>query len=238
MTCDATCTTQRVQATLHLELKGVLVALLMMAITDLLLVALVVAFRGGDIVLARPAGPAVPRRVEDLRLVLAAGLAGAAVIHLAVVPEHLDEWAAAGAFFVLLALAELACAAAVLARDQSWRVPALVGAVVVSAAPLLVWATSRTTGLPFGPEAWNPEAVGVSDVLSCALEVTTLVLAVVLLGRGREAGRSWSRQGLALGLTAVLAGTVIGLGGADLPVVGAFSTLGAHHAAHGVISQG
>jgi hypothetical protein len=78
----------------------------------------------------------------------------------------------------------------------------------------------------------------VADVLCCALEVTTLVLAVVLLSRGRDAGRPWSRQGLALGLTAVLAGTVIGLGGADLPVVGAFSTLGDHHAAHGVISQG
>jgi hypothetical protein len=43
---------------------------------------------------------------------------------------------------------------------------------------------------------------------------------------------------VALALTAVLAGTVIGIGGAQLPVVGAFSHLGAHHAAPIVVPQG
>ena len=238
MTCDATCTTQRVQATLNMELKAVVVALVLMAVTDVLLVALVMAFRGGDIVLAKPPKPIGSRRVEDAQLVLAAGLAGAAVIHAAVVPEHLDEWLAAGVFFMLLTVAELACAAAVLARHRAWRVPALVAAVVLSAGPLIVWTVSRTIGLPFGPETWVREPVGVADLLSCALELTTLTIAVVLLRRGRGPVGSWSNHGLALGLTAVLAGTVIGLGGADLPVVGAFSDLGDHHAVHGVVPQG
>ncbi len=125
-------------------------------------------------------------------------------------------------------------------ETERWRVPALVGAVVVSAVPLLVWAVSRTTGLPFGPEAGEPEAIGVADVMACALELTTLLIAVVLLSRGRGRAPTWSRHALALGLATVLAGTVIGVGGADLPVVGAFSTLGAHHhvSAHTLIPQG
>ena len=235
--CDPTCAAARVQATLNLEIKGVWIGLLAMLVTDLILVALVVAFRGGDVVLARRPRQAGPRRREDARLVLAAGLLGAAAIHAAVIPEHLDEWLAAGVFFVALTLAEVAAAAAVLARDRAWRLPGLVAAVVVSAGPLLVWLVSRTVGVPFGPEAFEPEHIGVADVLSCVLELTTLIIAVALLRRHRAA-RPWSRQGVALALTAVLAGTLIGIAGAQLPVVGAFSHLGAHHPAPVVPPQG
>jgi hypothetical protein len=235
--CDPTCAAARVQATLNLEIKGVWIGLLAMLVTDLILVALVVAFRGGDVVLAKRPRPVGPRRREDARLVLAAGLLGAAAIHAAVLPEHFDEWLAAGAFFVALTLAEAAAAAAVLAWDRAWRTPGLVAAVVVSAGPLLVWLVSRTVGLPFGPEAFEPESVGVADVLSCLLELTTLTIALALLRRHRQA-RAWSRQGVALALTAVLAGTLIGIGGAQLPVVGAFSHLGAHHPAPTVVPQG
>ena len=41
-----------------------------------------------------------------------AALLGSAAIHAAVIPEHLAEWPAAGGFFVLLAAAEIAVAAA------------------------------------------------------------------------------------------------------------------------------
>src|SRR6185312_8387396 len=139
--------------------------------------------------------------VDGLRLFLAAGLLGSAAIHAAVVPEHLTEWAAAGVFFIVLTAAELA-----------------VGAPVVSIGPLAVWLYSRTLGLPFGPEPGVPEAVGLADVAACALEVLTLVLAVVLLR-----ARGWLRlrppasahiRGLAV--VAVIAVTAIGLGGSGL----------------------
>jgi len=236
MSCDPTCVSERVRATLNMEIKGAWVGLLLMLVTSLVITSLVVAFRGGVIVLARAPRDVTPRLAEGTRLVLAAGLLGAAVIHAAVVPEHFDGWWAAGTFFVVLALAEVAAAAAVLARSRAVRTPALLAAVVVSAGPLLVWAVSRTSGLPFGPEAFEPEAVGVADVLSCALELTTLVIAVVLLLRRSPVG-TWTPYGLAIGLCAVLAATLIGVGGADLPGVGAFSSLGHHHA-HGVISEG
>ena len=236
--CDPTCAAARVQATLNLEIKGVWIGLLAMLVTDLVLVALVVAFRGGDVVLAKPPRPAGARRREGARLVLAAGLLGAAAIHAALIPQRLDEWQAAGVFLVVLALAQVAAAATVLARGRaSWRVPGLLAAVVVSAGALLVWTVSRTAALPFRPDGWEPKAVGVSDVLCCALELMTLTLAVVLLRRSRSA-TPWSSYGLAIALTAVLAATVIGIGGADLPVVGAFSHLGAHHPAPIVVPQG
>ena len=62
-------------------------------------------------------------------------------------------------------------------------------------------------------------------------------IAVVLLRRHGPA-RAWSRHGVALVLTTVLAGTLVGVGSADLPVVGAFSHLGAHHTEHTEIPQG
>jgi hypothetical protein len=236
MSCDSVCVSDRVRATLDMEIKAAWVGLLLMLVTSVTMTGLVVAFRGGVIALARSPRGATPRLAEGTRLVLAAGLLGAGVIHAAVAPEHFDEWWAAGTFFVVLAMAEAGAAVAVLARGPAVRTPALLAAGVVSAGPLLVWAVSRTSGLPFGPEAFEPEAVGVADVLSCVLELTTLVLAVVLLRR-RSAGATWTSYGLAIGLCAVLAATVIGVGGADLPGVGAFSSLGQHHA-HGVISQG
>ncbi len=236
--CDPTCAAARVQATLNLEIKGVWIGLLAMLVTDLVLVALLVAFRGGDVVLAKAPRPAGARRREGARLVLAAGLLGAAAIHAALIPQRLDEWQAAGVFLVVLALAQVAAAATVLARGRaSWRVPGLLAAVVVSAGALLAWTVARTAALPFRPEGWEPKAIGVSDVLCCALELMTLTLAVVLLRRSRSA-TPWSSYGLAIALTAVLAATVIGIGGADLPGVGAFSHLGAHHPAPIVVPQG
>ena len=239
--CDASCLSARIQATADLLIKSIWVGLILMVVTDLVLVALVVAFRGGRLVLARPPSPHRPPRPTGTALVLAAGLAGAGAIHLAVIDEHLAEWWAAAVFFVVLALAELTAAAVALSRERAWRLAGLWSAIVVSAGPLLVWTVSRTWGLPFGPEAGEPEAIGAADVLSCVLEVLTLALAVVLLRRELRRGApstTWSRHGLALALTGVLAVTLIGVGGSSLPVVGAFSHLGGAHVQHETASEG
>ena len=208
--CDPTCAAARVQATLNLEIKGVWIGLLAMLVTDLVLVALVVAFRGGDVVLAKAPRPAGARRREGARLVVAAGLLGAAAIHAALIPERLDEWQAAGVFLVALALAQVAAAATVLARDacdcacrDCWP-PSSSPPARCSSGPC-----PAPPRFPFRPDGWEPKAVGVSDVLCCALELMTLTLAVVLLRRSRSA-TPWSSYGLAIALTAVLAATVIG----------------------------
>ena len=200
---------------------------------------LVLALRGGVIRLARDPRPASPRAHDGLTLLLAAALLGSAVIHAAVVPAHLSEWSAAGTAFIVLALAEVAVAAALLTRGRVPRAPALVAAAVVSALPLVVWVMSLTSGLPFGPEALAQEWVGVAVVLAGGLELTTLSIAILVLQR-RGSVRTWTPYGLAIGLCAVVAATLIGVGGAShLPGgIGAFSALGEHQTHHGVQPQG
>jgi hypothetical protein len=148
-----------------------------------------------------------------VQLLLVAGLVGSAAIHVAVVPEHLKEWTAAGVFFVLLSVAELAVAAAVVFAPVQRAV--WLAAAAISIAPIAVWLYSRTAGLPFGPEPGVREAVGLPDSVAGALELCTLFAAVILL---RPAGRRQRRPAASahlrsLTVTAVLALTVIGLVG-------------------------
>ena len=97
--------------------------------------------------------------------------------------------------------------------------PALLAAAAVSAGPLLLWLWSRTTGLPFGPEPGEPEAIGLADCAACLLEVVTLVLAIALIAGldertgERPVGR---RHGARLALVALVAVTALGLAGTPL----------------------
>jgi hypothetical protein len=112
----------------------------------------------------------------DDGLFLAAGLAwGGCLIHAEAAVDHLQEAVSFAAFFLLLALAQLAWGIGVYRRPT--RRLLMVGA----AASLMVaalWVVSRTTGVPFGPEPWTAEPVGISDVLATAGE---LVLAFIVL---------------------------------------------------------
>jgi hypothetical protein len=215
--CTGTCADLAEAATFRLQLQAMGWGTALILVTNLVLVAWAVAALGGRLRIGtdRPEGTF---RV-DARTVLVAGLVGGAAIHAAVVPEHLEEWAAAGSFFVLLVLAELVVA--------GWlcfgaRVPALLAAAAVSGGPLLVWLWSRSSGLPFGPEPGAPEPVGMADIAASLLEVLTLVLAVVLLrrvmheGRARTPERSPAPNGARLALVAVVAVTAIGLAGTPL----------------------
>jgi hypothetical protein len=153
-------------------------------------------------------------RTSDLRLFLVAGLIASAHLHAAVIPEHLTQWPAAGAFFALLTAAEIAVAATLLVPRP--RRVALIAASAVSAGPLLLWLYSRTAGLPFGPLTGQPEPVGLPDVVCCALEIVTLSAAVILLRRESR----WLRRGpaasahvRAITFVAIVAATAIGLAG-------------------------
>jgi hypothetical protein len=93
---------------------------------------------------------------------LACGLSwGAGLIHLQAAGDHIAEYALFAVFFALLATAQFAWGVAIC------RSPArgLLGAgAVVSLLVVMLWAVSRTIGLPIGPEAWSPAPVG---SLSC-----------------------------------------------------------------------
>jgi len=109
----------------------------------------------------------------------------AGVIHAAVVPEHLAEQWAFGAFFILAAVFQIAWAIVLVLRPTAIVITT---GVLANGAIIAVWALSRTIGLPIGPEAWMPEPVSTVDVTATSAEL--LLVASLVLVRARRAG--WS----------------------------------------------
>ena len=232
--CDPSCLAARKDATSALLIESVGVGALLMLLTGLVLVGLLVAFRGGRVVLA---GSRAPRELAlpPLRVFLAAALVGAAAIHAAVIPEHLREWWAAGVFFIVLTAVELLAAVVLLSRRRWLQVPSLLVTVAVSIGPLLVWWVSRTSGLPFGPESGEAEAVGVADVMACLLELVAFAVALgLVLARDPEPAR-WTPYRTAIALASIVALTAIGLGGSGIAGFGSFTGGDGH--SHGEVGE-
>lgn len=103
---------------------------------------------------------------------------GSAAIHFAVSPDHFGEWAPYGVAFACLAWFQLLWAAAYLVRPaRRWVRPA----IIVNAGAVIVWAWSRTIGLPIGPSPGSTEPVGFADTLSSGFEAL-LVLGLLAVG--------------------------------------------------------
>ena len=85
------------------------------------------------------------------RLLLAALAAGAGLVHAAMVPSHMGEWAVEGIAFALVAWFQFALALALLSRPLDPIVPyvAIASSLVLAG----LWALSRTQGLPLGPDS-------------------------------------------------------------------------------------
>jgi hypothetical protein len=113
-------------------------------------------------------------------LALAVCSAGAAGIHASVCAEHFQEFFAFGVFFVVAAALQAAWAVVICLRPTR---AALLAGAVGNLFVVLLWAVSRTFGLPIGPEVWHPEALSTLDVLASVLEVALVVGASVLLTR-------------------------------------------------------
>jgi len=128
-----------------------------------------------------PIGIRTSRAAESpdaLRFAVAVAAAGPAAIHFAVIDQHLAEYWLFGVFFVVVALAQLGWVVAVVSDPT--RMVYVVGALG-NALIAVTWVVSRTTGLPFGPGAGEPEPVGIADVVSTAFELVIVIGAVVLL---------------------------------------------------------
>ncbi|NUO89862.1 MAG: hypothetical protein HOQ18_03405 [Dermatophilaceae bacterium] len=81
----------------------------------------------------------------------AAGLSCvAALVHLAVAPEHFAEWAPAGLFLIVVAAGQLWLARALWRGLGARLVPA---AVLLTSGLVALYVVSRTIGLPFHPDA-------------------------------------------------------------------------------------
>ena len=154
--------------------------------------------------LSAPRRAAPGRRLATITqgfIAVASVLAGA--IHLAVAPEHFEEWWLYGAFFVGTGLFQLAYATPVLRRPTPLVV--LTG-ILVNLGIVLLWVLSRTAGLPLPPpedgaghegghvagpialEGAHPveavhgvEAVGAADLVATGAELLVVCLLVTLL---------------------------------------------------------
>ena len=93
--------------------------------------------------------------------------AGAAQLHALATGEHLQEHLAFGVFFMVVTLLQVGWIVAAIWRPSMATLAAGVG---VNLVVLAVWAASRTTGLPVGPEPWTAESVGLVDLASGAFE--------------------------------------------------------------------
>jgi hypothetical protein len=119
-----------------------------------------------------------------IRVLIGLASVGAGIIHLMVVHEHLEEFTPFGIGFLVLGLFQLVWAVTVMVKANA---PVLVVGLVVSALTVAVWVVSRTVGLPIGPEAGEPEAIGMLDVTATVLEGVMVLGAGYLLVRPERA---------------------------------------------------
>ena len=101
----------------------------------------------------------------------------AALIHLYVTPEHLEEWWGYGVFFLAAALFQAACTMTL----PHWAGRPLfpIAGAAANLAIVGLWAVTRTAGVPAGPRAGTVEETGVLDVAATASEA---LLAAILVG--------------------------------------------------------
>jgi hypothetical protein len=105
--------------------------------------------------------------------------AAAGFVHAMVTPQHFQEGLAVGVFTLAITVGQLGGVVAGLNRPSRglW-----VATVAGNAAVLAVWALSRTTGLPVGPQPWTAEPVGLVDLACAAYEAAIVAGSVTLTG--------------------------------------------------------
>jgi hypothetical protein len=113
----------------------------------------------------------VGRGSMSLRIA-AVGLFVAAVIHAIVIPEHFEEDALFGWFFTVLTVAQLGLTAVVAYRPDHRTVRYV---ALGSAAVVVLWLMSRTSGIPLGPEPWEAESFGGLDIAATIAELITAI---------------------------------------------------------------
>jgi hypothetical protein len=105
-------------------------------------------------------------------------------IHAVVAAHHFGEYWLFGAGFVAMAAAQLGWGTWVYARPSR---PAFGVGLALAVGIGTLWLVSRTAGLPIGPDAWRPEAVGVPDLAATGAELLTAGLCAAFL-RTDESG--------------------------------------------------
>jgi hypothetical protein len=161
----------------------------------------------------RAAAPA-PGRSADVTdaIRIVAGLSiVAGLIHAVAMIEHFSHYWLYGVFFLVLTYGQVLWGMALLRRPVGVR--ALRAGAIANVAIVAVWVISRTVGVPVGPDAGRPEAVGAMDVaatldqLVLAAYVAAIVSPRLRAGRGFRAlmGCHRMRIGIAIGSATLFA---------------------------------
>ena len=117
----------------------------------------------------------------------------AGLIHAWAMPGHYREWWGYGAFFLVVAIAQVFLSDALLYRP---RRRLFLAGVVGNLAVITIYVVTRTVGVPFfGPHAGEVEAMGAIDLLSIVVELV-LVIALAVLLRVRLATRPTMSSGM------------------------------------------
>jgi len=160
----------------HELLEAAAAAILVVGGVILLVLAWHAGRQGGSVTLL----PEPPESVARAFRALAAALSvGAAAIHFAAAPIHLEELGPIGLGFVVAGTFQAAWALAWLIEGSRGVVRL---GVVGNLAVLGAWAWSRTIGLPVGPLAGTPEPIAAPDT---AATVFQAILVVLLLAHAR-----------------------------------------------------
>lgn len=124
---------------------------------------------------------------------VALALAAAAGLHLAAFSGHVRQGVAVATFFFLAAALQLAAAVAV--HRRTGQTAAITIAIAIGNIGLIVlWALSRTVGVPGGAHGGAPESVGLLDTLAVATEAVA-VAGLFLLARRTSPTFPSSRRG-------------------------------------------
>ncbi|WP_306768829.1 hypothetical protein [Mycobacterium hubeiense] len=159
---------------------------------------------------------------------------GAAMIHFAVLPAHLQEWTPSGLFFASIALFQLVWALVVPGRPAAVLLAAGIMANVGAAA---LWALSRTAGAPFGPQAGEPEVVEAAGLFALLLECYIVLGAGWVWYRGQRAEPiSGFTNAIVLGGGSAVIATAAALGVASGMLHGHHAPAGAEHDFHAPMS--
>jgi hypothetical protein len=159
--------------------------------------------------------PVSARRIATLLPLVALAGAGAAGVHLVVMPDHFEESTLYGLFFAVTATVQLTYSAWLLIRPSR---PLLAVGAIGNLAIVGLWLLTRLVGIPLGPGAGTTEKFGGLDILAAAFELTMAVGAIALIRRRLPIRRAmhpttWSpviwtlapAAALAVGLTAFIA---------------------------------
>ena len=119
-------------------------------------------------------------------LMAAALSVGAATVHAVVCPEHFHEGLLYGEFFAVAAGAQLTWAGLAIFRPRRW---VLAAGLAGNLAILVLWAITRTVGIPLGPQAGTIEAVGALDAVATVFEVAIVICCAWSLALALHGGR-------------------------------------------------